>query len=348
MPWHPDAFTADWLEDALSAPRGSLAGFDATPIGTGQMSLSFRVRLAWNGHPGPATIIAKCSSTDPGTRATAKSLRNYSLELGWYRDLARESAVACPPCLHIEANEDETEFVLLLGDLAPARQGDQIGGASIAQVRAALSQAARLHAAYWNSARIDDSLWLRPRPDIDSKVRQIVAPLYVQFRERYAGRLSPEVLQAADAFIARIQSYFEFLPGSRTIQHRDLRLDNLLFSHDETSAFVVDWQTVSAGPAATDIAYLISTSIANREVRAKNERALVEDYVDELRALGAVASLDEVWREYRVYSWAGLVMAIIASMSVIRTERGDEMFAVMAERSVWQAIDLDSLSLLGK
>lgn len=346
MRWHPNAFTADWLEDALSAPRGSLKAFDATPIGTGQMSLSFRVRLSWKEHPGPATIVAKCSSTDPVTRATAKSLRNYSLELGWYRDLAKETAVACPPCLHLEANEDETEFVLLLGDLAPARQGDQISGASLTQVRAALLQAARLHGPYWNSPRIDEALWLRPRPDIDSKVRQIVAPLYVQFRERYADRLSAAVLEAADAFVARIAGYFEFQAGARTIQHRDLRLDNLLFSPDEASAFVVDWQTVSAGPAATDIAYLISTSLANREVRAQNERELVAGYVDELRALGADARFEDVWREYRVYSWAGLVMAIIASMSVIRTARGDEMFAVMAERSVWQAIDLDSLSLL--
>ena len=51
-------------------------------------------------------------------------------------------------------------------------------------------------------------LWLRPRPDIDSKVRQIVAPFYAQFRERYIGRLSTEVLEAADAFVARIDGYF--------------------------------------------------------------------------------------------------------------------------------------------
>jgi hypothetical protein len=39
-------------------------------------------------------------------------------------------------------------------------------------------------------------------------------------------------------------------------------------------------------------------------------------------------------------------MAVFASMSVERTERGDEMFAVMAERPARQAIDLDSLALL--
>jgi hypothetical protein len=34
-------------------------------------------------------------------------------------------------------------------------------------------------------------------------------------------------------------------------------------------------------------------------------------------------------------------------MLVERTDRGDEMFAVMAERSGYQALHLDSLALIG-
>ena len=61
------------------------------------------------------------------------------------------------------------------------------------------------------------------------------------------------------------------------------------------------------------------------------------------------------WRSFarNPLAMAGLIifvilvlMAIFASMNVERTERGDEMFAVMAERPAWQALDLDSLSLL--
>jgi hypothetical protein len=39
-------------------------------------------------------------------------------------------------------------------------------------------------------------------------------------------------------------------------------------------------------------------------------------------------------------------MAVISAMIVERTERGDEMFAVMAERSGWQALHLDALALI--
>ena len=86
IPSHPDRFTTVWLERVLGAPAGSLIGFSAKSVGTGQMSLSFRVTLNWQNNEGPASLIAKCPSLDAGTRAIAAALRAYALELGWYRD----------------------------------------------------------------------------------------------------------------------------------------------------------------------------------------------------------------------------------------------------------------------
>lgn len=344
-PSHPDAFTNAWLEQKLGAPAGSIAGFSAKSIGTGQMSLSFRLKLDWRGGEGPGSIVAKCPSADPGTRAIAAALGSYALELGWYRELAEKVGVACPKCLHLEANADESEFVLLLQDLAPAQQGDQLAGASIAHIEAALKQAARLHAPYWGDARLDDIAWLQPRPQVDAMVRQMLAPLFAQFRERYAARIAPDLLDLGGELIARTGGYFEATPKARTIQHRDLRIDNILFAPDG-AAHVVDWQTLGLGAGASDVAYLIGTSIADADVRAREEARLVRFYVDELRALGADADADEVWREYRLYAFAGVIMAIIASMNVERTERGDEMFAVMFERPARQALHLESLSLI--
>ncbi len=344
-PSHPDAFTHAWLEQKLGAPAGSLAGFSAKSIGTGQMSLSFRVRLDWKGGEGPASIVAKCPSADAGTRAIAAALGSYALELGWYRELADKIGVACPKCLHLEANADESEFVLLLQDLAPAQQGDQLAGASVAQIEAALKQAARLHAPYWGDPRLDDIAWLQPKPQVDAMVRQMLAPLYAQFRERYAARIAPDLLALGGELVARTATYFETSPKARTIQHRDLRIDNILFSPDG-GAYVVDWQTLGLGAGASDVAYLIGTSVADAGVRAQEEVRLVRFYVDELRTLGADADFEEVWREYRLYAFAGVIMAIIASMNVERTERGDEMFAVMFERPARQALHLDSLSMI--
>lgn len=309
------------------------------------MSLSFRVALDWQNGEGPSSIIAKCPSLDASTRAIAGALRAYALELGWYRDLARDIGVACPRCLHLESNDDETDFVLLLQDLAPAQQGDQLAGASIAQIEAALVQAAALHAPYWGKPQLNDIAWLQPSPATAAMIRQMAPALYTQFRARYAERFAPEVLDLCDAFMAKVDAYFDAHPAALTVQHRDFRIDNILFAPDG-GAHVVDWQTLGPGAGASDVAYLLGTSIADAETRAQEEARLVRFYVDQLRARGAAVDADEVWREYRLYAFSGVLMAIIASTNVERTERGDEMFAVMTERPARQALHLNSLALL--
>jgi aminoglycoside phosphotransferase (APT) family kinase protein len=149
-----------------------------------------------------------------------------------------------------------------------------------------------------------------------------------------------------DAFVARAGAYFDIKPAVATIQHRDFRIDNILYSPDGARAHVVDWQTLGIGAGAADVAYLIGTSIADAAERAREEERLVRYYVDELGVLGAAPDVDTIWHEYKLYAFSGFLMAIIASMSVGRTERGDEMFAVMAERPALQVLHLDSLSLL--
>jgi hypothetical protein len=346
VPTDPSAFTPDWLAAALDAPRGSLRSFAAQAVGTGQMSKSYRLALTWDGFDGPASIIAKCPSLDAKTRAIAQALKCYTLELGWYRELASQAQVACPRCLHLESANDDLDFVLLLEDLAPARQGDQLAGASVRQIEAALKQAARLHAPFWGNGRADAYEWLRPSENSTNMIRMLLPALYPKFRERYAGRLSGDILEMGEEFVAKLDGYLRRAPAATTVQHRDFRIDNILFAPDDVHAFVVDWQTLGIGAGVSDVAYLIGTSIADPAVRERQERRLVEFYASELAALGVRADMGALWREYRLYAFSGFLMAVLASMNVERTQRGDEMFAVMAERPAWQILALDSLSLL--
>jgi len=56
---------------------------------------------------------------------------------------------------------------------------------------------------------------------------------------------------------------------------------------------------------------------------------------------------DECYRDYVRATFAGLIMAVGASMLVERTERGDKMFMAMAERHAQHALDLDAIATLG-
>ncbi|MET0913584.1 MAG: hypothetical protein ABWZ68_09830, partial [Acidimicrobiales bacterium] len=83
------------------------------------------------------------------------------------------------------------------------------------------------------------------------------------------------------------------------------------------------------------------------EDRRAHEEALVGEYHAALVAAGIEGyAADRCWADYRAFSFAGFHMAVLASMIVERTDRGDAMFLAMAGRHGRQALDLDSESLL--
>ena len=70
----------------------------------------------------------------------------YEVEVGFYNDVASTVDVRTPRC-HLAAIDLEThDFVLLLDDLAPARQGDQLAGCDVDLAERVLDQAAAFHA----------------------------------------------------------------------------------------------------------------------------------------------------------------------------------------------------------
>lgn len=339
----PQDFTAGWLEQTLSAPAGTLQGFTHKPLGTGQMCDSFRLTLDWDGHDGPATIIAKCPSHDEQSRNIAALLGSYAREVNWYRELAGKSAVSRPRCYHAEIAENRVDFALLLGDCAPAAQGDQLAGATADTLRPAIAQLAALHAPFWNRDVEADHPWIAN--DSRPMVETMLPMLTTGFAERYAERLAPDILALCREFAANITAYLDHVPSALSVIHADFRVDNLLFAPDG-GVTVVDWQTLGIGCPIMDLSYLIGTSFADPVERRAQEEELFQLYIAALGLHGITADVDAAWQDYRLYALSGVLMAIFASMNVERTERGDEMFALMAERPARQAIDLGSLALL--
>ena len=345
FPTSPEAMSPAWLADKLGQGPDTLRGFTAARVGTGQMCESFRLTLDWaDGIDAPATIIAKCPSHDEASRNIAKLTGTYIKEVSWYRELAAESGVPAPTCYFHAIEDDEVEFVLLLSDLAPARQGDQLAGRDLDGLVPCIEAVAKLHAHLWDDPRLADMPWLaRDNGDL---IRAMFPQLYLGFRERYAERLSPEVLDLGAGIVDRLDAYLAREPAARSLVHGDLRIDNILFAPDGGGCWLVDWQTLGLGSGATDLAYLVGTSIADPFERAAADRPAFDHWVAALSARGVDPDSDALWTDYRIGSLSGYFMAVFASMSVERTERGDEMFAVMAERPAKQALALGSLDLL--
>ncbi|MDJ0877977.1 MAG: phosphotransferase [Halieaceae bacterium] len=348
IPASPADFTTAWLEQVLGAPAGSLAGFDSEAIGTGQIADSFRIQLRWDAPVTglPDSLVAKCPSPDETSLASARLMNLYVKEVSWYQQLAGRSSVCAPACYFGALNDAGDQFVLLLEDCAPARQGDQLAGADLPALRAALEEAARLHAPFLNEPGFETLEWLRIDPEMAAMRKQFIAQFWPAFRERYQDRLATELFEMGDSFVSAVMARDDPEPQLLSVAHGDFRIDNMLFGRSDGRAVILDWQTLYPGHPLTDVSYLIGTSVAEPEQRRSVEEELVGFYCAQMESLGAPLDWQEAWTAYRLYASSGFVMAITASMLAQRTDRGDEMFAVMAERPAQQMIDLDTLALL--
>lgn len=166
--------------------------------------------------------------------------------------------------------------------------------------------------------------------------------------DRYADRLDDDVLAMGQRFIDGIRRYYEGTQRrADTVVHGDFRLDNMLFGTEAGGdpVAVVDWQTVSLGDPLSDVAYFLGAGLTTDD-RRTHERALVDTYAAQMRAAGVDLADDDTWERYRFWSFSGFHMAIVASMIVERTERGDDMFMAMASRHGRQILDLDAEALL--
>ena len=347
----PDDVTPEWLTAVLraagAADEGTVVEVQAKSVGTGQVGDSIRFTLTWDdADAGPATVVGKFPTEDETSRATATAVRTYEVETRFYQQLRSRVDIAAPIPYYAQIDLATHEFAILMNDLAPAEQGDQIAGCTPDQAATAVEEAAKLHAPLWGDSTLAGLDWMnRNTPE---GLRGLVDMVWPGFLERYGGRLDGEVVEAGSVLVERLEAYVGHRPEQLTAVHGDFRLDNMLF--DPTPGGVpmttVDWQTVSHGAGVQDVSYFLGTGL-EPDLRAEVEQDLVKEYLATLRAGGVKdLSFEACWDQYRRYAFAGFVMAMISSMIVGQTDRGDEMFMAMANRSGRMAIDLDTLSML--
>jgi hypothetical protein len=341
----PDELTAEWLTAALAA--GTVERFVTERIGTGQMSECYRVALTYaQGQTGPGSVVLKVAATDPASRQTGLALGLYEREVRFYTDIAPRIGGPVAPCYSSGFDDHSGVFHLLLGDAAPAVVGDEIRGATVEQAMLAMAQLGRLHAPLLGQTAMADVQWLNREGPMN---QALIAQLYTGFAERYADRIEPAHRDVCEKLVACFDAYLAGESAADRMQglvHGDYRLDNMLFGQQgaERPLTVVDWQTVTWGPAMIDVAYFLGCALPD-DIRRDNYDALLRTYHD---ALGPEPelSLEDVRDGVRGQSFFGVMMAIVSSMLVERTERGDEMFMTMLRRHSQHVLDTDALATL--
>ena len=345
IPCSPEEVSAEWLAQVLGADVTAVA---ITPVGTGQTGATYRVAAQYGSPTAlPRSFVVKLPAQEQAVRERVSL--SYRSEYAFYTEVADTLDVPLPRCYHCAMADDGAQFVLLLADMAPAEQGDQICGCTAAEAALAVSALAGLHGPRWC-----DPAWLTfagtvmPKPD-EAGARGLgdITVLAVQTTlEKLGSRMSAQDRDTVEESGALIADWLLGAPDRFALLHGDYRIDNLLFDPQRTEVTVVDWQTLAVGLPARDLSYFLATSLQPAD-RAAGERALVDVYHEALLARGVTGYDREMcWQDYRFGMLQVPLITTLGFAFSAATERGDDMALTMLVRGSRAIRELGSLELI--
>jgi Phosphotransferase enzyme family len=303
IPETPDDVTPEWLTavlaeaGALRAGRVSDSRWERVGQDYGFTGLVGRVELRYEdtvGRP-PSSVIVKLpmarGETVSGHRALQERdpalMRRYfercTREERFYRELG---ATFAPRPYYTAADDASLRVVLVLEDLTSGRQGDVLLGCSVDDVALVIDEVAPFHARWWGDRAPAGGFPRSGSSPQDWQARY--ARQAGIFIEQYPELAPPAFYAIVRKLRSRLAHVTETLHARHeTLTHSDLHLDNMIFDGRGAgrSVAVLDWQTVSVGPPAWDVAMLLYGSLDVADRRSA-EGDLLDRYVNVLSAHG--------------------------------------------------------------
>jgi hypothetical protein len=344
-----------WFNECFAQAGFSaqIKDFNAEQIGTGQIGKCIRYSFNFSGsNVGdlPLSLIGKFPADDENSRQTGVALQNFLKEVRFYQELQGSLTIKTPKCYYAEIVDQGPDFFILLEDLAPGQQGDQLLGCDPTVAKAALTELVGLHAPSWGDESLRQLAWLR---DEEAALTSTTMDMYRALLGGFIDRFGPRLAEDERWIIKRVGEVTDSplnasFPETFSLIHVDYRLDNLMIDRTAGGCEItaLDWQSVTLGSPLNDVAYFIGAGL-EAQIRRPVEEALVRSYHQNLLATGIKDfSWQMCWQNYRSGAFAGFAVTVIASMLVQRTERGDEMFTTMAKRHARHALDLNAQDFL--
>jgi len=345
IPCVPADVTPDWLTRVLGA---EVTAVEVTPVGTGQTGATYRLGVAYRGNTTlPRSFVIKLPAQDEAVRD--RVALSYRSEHAFYTEVADTVSVPLPRCYHCEIADDGAQFVLLLADMAPAEQGDQLRGCTPREAELALTALAGLHGPRWGDpAWLSFAATVMPRPDEPTArgLADITALAAAATLDKLGDRMCTADRETVLESAGLIAEWLLRAPERFSLLHGDYRVDNLLFDPQRTEVTVVDWQTLAVGLPARDVSYFLATSLAPED-RAAQERRLVEAYRTALQTRGVREYDSETcWRDYRFGMLQVPLITTLGFAFSAATERGDDMALAMLQRGSRAIRELGTLDLI--
>jgi thiamine kinase-like enzyme len=299
--------SSEWLSDVLELPVAAFTVLDAHAGTTGRALLELEYAAASDL---PQRIFVKLPPTDEMQRLFVTSSGMGRREAMFYGSLSAELPVRVPRCFFSASDEAGEEYIMLLENLVDG--GCTFSNAStrysLDYIKQVLAAFARLHAAYWESARFSSDLaWLQPPLQHD-----IAIQLIEQSLDMYAASMPPVFKSMGELYLGNADAIHKlWARGAPTLIHGDVHDANLFYDRDQPG--FLDWAMVARGPAMRDVGYFLAGTLTPQDQRDSGAD-MMRYYRDQLLAQGAPApSAEELWQQYQwhaAYVWVGAAVTL--------------------------------------
>ena len=326
---------------------GEVISVDAVPLGAGVgfVGQLARLTLGYAGdHTGlPDVMIAKFPIEDPVAKYLAQVYGFYRTEAECYRQAAAVGlGVPTPEVYLSEVSDDDIGTLILMEDLGDARMADQVAGASLADAEAVIDVAAQLHAAWWESPRLEELKWLRP---LNNPAYMAVGDQYTQswpvFAEMFESAPAA-ALEAGERLGAQLPLSYNWLMANRptTLAHTDFRLDNFFFGRPDAPVTVIDWQLSVRSVGVFDVGYFIVQSLTT-EMRREHGEALLQRWHEGLADRGVRDySWDDAQADFHDSVMVQMSIPVISAANLDpANERGKQLLECLGNRSLQALAD---------
>lgn len=309
FPINIESLSPEWLSHVLRADglltKNAVTGFSAEQLYGGYTASVFRLKLDFDGQDdnAPASLVIKIHGDSPATRAYFEYQGIYEREVRFYQKLARTRTLPVPVCYAAEFDRDSGDFVLLLEDLSPGRQGDWEQD-PIGDIRIALGNLAQLHASFWGDPLLDKYEWIVNTSNLQNPppYKGLWADKLARVKQRYLDQLSPNVWSICDKWLTHWDDIMRCMSqDTHTLVHTDVHLEQMFFPTAKLPRFVLfDWQNPSKSWAAEDVIHAIVCDL-DIEDRREHEAGLINHYFDCLCQQGVTdLSRDRFWFQCRL------------------------------------------------
>ena len=304
IPRTSEDFTQAWMNEVLALHLNGASVTDCQARQSdspGQTAEVIMIELEYSDSSVslPQKMVAKITSQDPLilTQLIA-SFDQYRRETSFYSEFP-DIGIPVPQCLHQNYHQATEEFVILMGDLAPATSPSW--AITPAEVELSLSALPAFHAKWWNDPMLREKDWMVQFDDrnffgLAFGAAKAGADKLDDYYE------NPEPTQALMSYAQENLEQLLAWTASRpfTFVHGDYHAKQMCFPTPAGGDFsVIDWQFPFVAQGAWDFARMTGMCLDTKE-RQGRERILLDQYLQGLAEHGVNNyNLNDLENDYR-------------------------------------------------